>query len=907
MGDRSTRIALRQRARRRRDAGRLLYLPSGPAAGCASPRAPETGAPPAASARDSVRPLRTFFVRPTLPTVLSPLRDLAYNLAWAWNVDALDIFRRLDGDLWGATGHNPVRMLGLVGQERLRQAAEDDGFLAQLERVTQWFRTYTQAKRTWFDRVGVGDAKPLIAYFSFEYGLTECLPIYSGGMGVLAGDHLKSASDLGVPVVGVGLAYQEGYFQQYLNVDGWQGELYPDNDFYTMPMALELDAAGRPVTIGVEYPGRRIAAQVWRVQVGRVPLLLLDANLPENDPHDRLVTDRLYGGDPDMRIRQEILLGIGGMRALAAVGAQPTVCHMNEGHAAFLALERIRQLVHEHGVSFAEAAEVVETSNIFTTHTPVAAGIDYFGADLIGAYFSEYVRELGISVDDLLALGRQRADDPSEPFCMAVLAVRLSAYVNGVSKLHSQVSRQMWHNLWPGLPASESPITSVTNGVHLATWLAARDLAPLYDRYLSPRWREDPSDRRIWEGVQEIPDEELWRTHERCRERLVGYTRSLLRRTMERQGATPHEINRATEALDPAALTIGFARRFATYKRAMLLFRDPDRLAQLLGDRARPVQILIAGKAHPQDTPGHETIRQLIHLMRRDEFRGRIVFLVNYGVEMARYLVQGVDLWLNTPRRPLEASGTSGMKVAMNGGLNVSVLDGWWCEGYRPDLGWAVGRGEEYPDPETQDEVEARALYELLEKNIVPLFYDRGPDGLPRGWIARMKASIAGITPVFNTHRVVGEYTQRFYLPAHAAYRRLSEDGFAPARSLAAWRQRVRETWPQVRVVDVSVDGPEVLAVGDSLHVLARIRLGPLRPDEVLVQVLHGPVTAEGEIGTSNVVTMTLGEEACRGEAAFGTALVCAQSGLHGFLVRVLPRHPDLPDPFEPRLVVWSQ
>lgn len=854
-----------------------------------------------------MRPLRTFFVRPTLPPALTPLRDIAYNVAWAWHVDAVDLFRRLDRDLWEETGHNPVRMLGLVSQERLRQAAEDDGFLAQLERVTQWFRTYTQTTRTWFDRVGVGSKRPLIAYFSFEYGLTECIPIYSGGMGILAGDHLKSASDLGVPIVGVGLAYQEGYFQQYLNVDGWQGERYPDNDFYTMPMVLERDASGQPVTISVAYPGRRVVAHIWRVQIGRVPLLLLDANLPQNDPHDRLVTDRLYGGDADMRIRQEILLGIGGVRALAALGMRPSVCHMNEGHAAFLALERIRQLVQEHGLSFAEATEVVKTSNLFTTHTPVAAGIDYFGADLIEAYFGEYVRELGITLPELLALGRQRANDPSEPFCMTVLAIRLSAYVNGVSKLHGQVSRQMWHNLWPGLPASEAPITSLTNGVHIPTWLAAHDLAPLYDRYLSPRWRDDPSDRRIWEGVYEIPDEELWRTHERCRERLVAYARTVLRRTMQDQGATPQEITRAAEALDPTALTIGFARRFATYKRALLLFRDPDRLAKLLNDGAWPVQILIAGKAHPQDMPGHETIRQLIHIIRREEFRGRVIFLVNYGIEMARYLVQGVDLWLNTPRRPLEASGTSGMKVAMNGGLNVSVLDGWWCEGYRPDLGWAIGRGEEYPDPETQDEVESRALYDLLEKTIIPLFYDRGPDGLPRGWIARMKASMASITPVFNTHRMVAEYTQRFYLPAHAAYWRLSEDSFGAARSLAAWRQRVREAWPAVRIAAVSVDGPEVLAVGDTLKVSAHVQLGTLRPDEVLVQLLHGPVTAEGEIGASDVVTMTLEEYTGHGEAVFSAGLVCALSGLHGFLVRVLPRHPDLPDPFDLRLVVWAQ
>lgn len=853
-----------------------------------------------------MRPLRTFFVRPTLPPALAPLRDLAYNLVWAWNADAIDLFRRLDRELWETTGHNPVRMLGLLSQERLRHAAEDEAFLAQLERVTEWFRSYLENKRTWFDRLGVGPGRPLIAYFSFEYGLTECLPIYSGGMGILSGDHLKSASDLGVPVVGVGLAYQEGYFQQYLNADGWQGELYPDNDFHTLPMTLEVDSSGKPITITVDYPGRQVVAQIWRVQVGRVPLFLLDANRAENDPGDRLVTDRLYGGDVDMRIRQEIMLGIGGMRALAALGCIPTVCHLNEGHAAFQALERIRLIMQQHGVTFAEACEVVKMSNIFTTHTPVAAGIDYFGPDLMEAYFGAYVRELGISMHDLLALGRQRPDDPSEPFCMAVLAIRLSAHVNGVSKLHGQVSRQMWHNLWPGLPADEAPITSVTNGVHIDTWLAQRDLAPLYDRYLGPRWREDPTDRQIWERIHEIPDEELWRTHERRRERLVAYARRKVRETLEEQGATSDEASRAAEALDPAALTIGFARRFATYKRALLLFRDPERLARILNDRSRPVQLLIAGKAHPLDVPGHETIRTLIHHIRREEFRGRVVFLVNYSMEMARYLVQGVDLWVNTPRRPLEASGTSGMKVALNGGLNVSVLDGWWAEAYRPEVGWAIGRGEEYADPETQDAVEARALYDLLEKSIIPLFYDRGADGLPHGWIARMKASIAHIAPYYNTHRVVSEYTQRFYLPAHAAHQRLSGDGLAAARQLAAWRKRVTEAWPAVRIAAVHADGPETVAVGDTLHVEAQVYLGALRPDEVLVQLLHGPVDASGEIGPNNVVTMTLNGEAPGGVATFGARLVCGQSGLHGYLVRVVPRHPDLPNPFEPRLVVWS-
>ncbi len=647
-----------------------------------------------------MRPSHTFRVIPSLPASLERLRDLAYNLSWAWNHDAIDLFRRLDRDLWETTLHNPVLMLGTIRQERLEEVMADDGFMAHLERVGRDLDRYMQARNTWYSKNCPNGDGARIAYFSAEFGLTECLRIYSGGLGILAGDHLKSASDLGLPLVGVGLLYQQGYFRQYLNPDGWQQEQYPDNDFYNLPLTLERQLSGAPLTVEVEYPGRTVKAQVWRVQVGRVPLYLLDTNVEGNRPDDRDITDQLYGGDSDMRIRQEILLGIGGIRALEILGLRPTVCHMNEGHSAFLALERIRLLMQDCQLTFAEAREAAMAGNVFTTHTPVPAGIDRFHPDLIDQYFSGYYPRLGLSRHEFLGLGRMNPNDPNGYFCMAVLAMRLAYRINGVSQLHGRVSRQMWQEVWPQVPADEVPILGITNGIHPRSWIS-NDMAGLYDRYLGPRWSDRPADAKIWQQATRIPDEELWRTHERRRERLVTFARGRLRDHLEQQGGSPSEIGHADEVLDPEALTIGFARRFATYKRATLLFRDLERLARILGDKDRPVQLIFAGKAHPQDNAGKELIRQIIHLARRQEFRNRIVFLEDYDMDVARYLVQGVDVWLNTPRRPHEASGTSGMKATANGGLNLSILDGWWDEGYTPDTGWAIGGGEEYRDDQS--------------------------------------------------------------------------------------------------------------------------------------------------------------------------------------------------------------
>jgi starch phosphorylase len=724
-------------------------------------------------------------------------------------------------------------------------------------------------------------------------------------MGLLAGDHIKSASDLGIPFAGVSLLYQEGYFRQYLNTDGWQLERYLNNDFHNMPVRLERDASGEPLKVSVDYPGRRCTAQVWRIDVGRAPLYLLDANLPENTPHDRQVTTRLYQGDLDMRIRQEILLAIGGMRALAALGREPTVCHMNEGHAAFLAIERIRRLMAVEKLSFHEARQIAQAGNVFTTHTPVPAGIDLFGPALIDEYFGSVYGELGISRDEFLGLGRQNPFDGQEPFSMAVLAIRLAEHVNGVSKLHGRVSRKMFQGVWPEVPVDEVPIGSITNGVHVGFWAAGSEMEPLYDRYLGPEWRDDPSDGELWQGIYQVPAEEIWRAHERGRERLVSYARERLRRQAEQRGAPASEIGQASELLNPDVLTIGFARRFATYKRALLLFKDLERLQAILSDRARPIQFIVAGKAHPQDLPGRETIRQLVHQSRRPELANRIVFVEDYDIDVARQLVQGVDVWLNNPRRPHEASGTSGMKVAVNGGLNASILDGWWDEAYTPELGWAIGRGEEYADTDYQDTVESRQLYDLLEKEIVPLFYDRGSDGLPRGWIARMKTSIATNAPQFSTHRMVQEYFVKAYLPAGERYVRLLAEGGRTARELAAWKRGVVDSWRDVKVLDVQSDGTGEVKVGTRLDVRAKVALGQLRPEDVRVELFAGEIDPSGAIADGKCMPMSV-ESSQDGTVQFRGTLVLDGSGRRGFTVRVVPSHPGLAPLPEPGLIRWA-
>lgn len=852
------------------------------------------------------RSIRTFTVLPHLPERLQGLQKLAYNMWWCWNHEAVSLFRRIDADLFEAVENSPVKLLGTIDQSRLEALTQDDGFLVHMDRVEQNLNNYMTAT-TWFQET-YGDRHPArIAYFSAEFGIHESVPVYSGGLGVLAGDHLKAASDLGIPLVGVGLMYREGYFRQYLNVDGWQQERYPENDFFNLPLIPETRKDGSPLLVSIPFPGREVWVRIWRIQVGRVPLYLLDTNIANNSADDRNITAQLYGGDTDMRIRQEMILGMGGIRALRALGKTPTVCHMNEGHSAFCGLERIRAMMEENNLDFAAAREAVAAGTCFTTHTPVPAGNDVFPPQLIDHYFSGYLPQLKIDRNEFLGLGRQSPRDPNEPFCMTVLAIRLSNSSNGVSKLHGTVSRKMWRNIWPELPEAEIPIHSITNGIHTRSWISP-EISQLFDRYLGIQWEERPTDHSIWKRVELIPDAELWRTHERRRERLVAFARSRLKSQLKRRGAPPGEVARADEVLDPEALTIGFARRFATYKRGTLIFRNLERLASIINHKDRPVQLIFAGKAHPRDHGGKELIAEIVHMSRRPELRRRVVFLEDYDYNVARYLVQGVDVWLNNPRRPLEASGTSGMKICPNGGINLSILDGWWVEGYAHDNGWAIGAGEEYTENERlyQDDVESRAIYDLLEQEIVPLYYTRSSDGLPRGWLKVMKRSMSTNSPVFNTNRMVQEYMEKCYCPAAERFTMLAKDNLSQALDLSHWRRRLLQGWSQIRVEAVEASGADPMHVGAEMQVKARVQLGGFSPEDVEVQLFHGVVDSLGEIPNPLTVAMSHNGAHDGSTWLFHGTIPCRSSGQHGFAVRVLPKHPALASPFETGMVCWG-
>ena len=852
--------------------------------------------------------LHRFTVVPRLPSPLAPLREIAYNLYWAWDSVARELFVRIDPDLWEEVHGNPIELLSSVGQQRLDELAADDAFVSHLETAYAQFRHY-MSREGWFTKRFPETASARIAYFSMEYGLHQSLPIYSGGLGVLAGDHLKTASDLGLPLVGVGLAYAEGYFRQVLNDDGWQGERYPINDWHRLPVQPVLEASGKRLIIRVTYPHGTVFAQLWRVQVGRIPLLLLDANLEENAPADRAITGPLYGGDQEFRVRQEIMLGIGGVHALEAVSLSPTVCHMNEGHSAFLALERIGRVMRERGSTFQVASEACSAGNIFTTHTPVPAGNDAFAPDLVRPYLEPYRAALGITEEELLSLGRFTPGDKVAPFSMPILAIHTADHYNGVSKLHGEVSRRMWKALWPDLPDHEIPILSVTNGVHTASWVSD-EMGALFSRYVGPRWAETPDDAEIWERVAEIPDAELWATHEHRRHRLVTLTRRWLRATAVKRRAAQSEIQACDEVLDPRALTIGFARRFATYKRAALLFSDLERVKRLLGDPDRPVQLVFAGKAHPQDKGGKELIRTIVHASRDPKLRGKVVFIEDYDMRIARTMVSGVDVWLNTPRRPLEASGTSGMKAAANGALNVSVLDGWWAEAWAShgnDVGWAIGRGEEYTNDQG-DRVEAEELYDLLEREVVPLFFQRETrDRIPRAWIKKMKGAISKLVPQFNTARMVREYAERFYVPSIRLAHEMMDGELAGATRLTSWKQRVREAWPRVEIKDLRTSSPSELQVGEAMKVEASVQLGALAPGDVAVELYHGPTAGGHELLRGEVVRMRLdGNGGAHGLYRFIGEIPTRDSGAHAFTARVMPWNASMSHPYETSLVRWA-
>ena len=835
-----------------------------------------------------MRAVRTFTVRTPLPAGLEPLRDLAMNLRWSWDERTEALFASVDPVQWDGAGHDPIALLADVGSERLEALAADPGFVGEVQRAAADLQSYL-GRPGWSQ---LGGALRRVAYFSPEFGISEALPQYSGGLGVLAGDHLKAASDLGLPLVGVGLFYRYGYFRQSLDADGWQDQQYPHLDPHAMALTL-VDG----VKVEIELGDGDLVAQLWRAQVGRVSLFLLDTDIEENDEAERLVTDRLYGGGPEHRIRQEILLGMGGLRALRALGEETQVLHTNEGHAGFLTLERVRELITESGLSLAEAVEATRAATIFTTHTPVSAGIDRFPRELMERYFKRWATACGVSIDELMTLGHEEGEGPDAPFNMAVLGLRMSGRANAVSKLHARVTQGMFSFLWPQLTEEEVPVVPVTNGVHFPTWVAP-EVAQLFRESIGEGWPS--ASQEDWGRVERLSDDDVWSARRAGRARLV----EAARRRHPPPGPPPR--------LDPDALTIGFARRFAPYKRATLLLSQPERLRALLLDAARPVQLVFAGKAHPADDAGKELIRSIVHFSRDPAVRDRFVFVQDYDIGVARAFYQGADVWLNTPRRPMEACGTSGEKAALNGTLNLSVLDGWWDEMYEStemgrSNGWAIDSAEYESDEARRDEHEANSLFVLLEHEVVPLFYDRpSPDAAPHGWCSKVRDAWASLGPQVSAARMVREYTEVLYEPTASRVDALSADGFQRARSLSEWKRRAASQWPAVQIREVSASDA-ALDLGGSREVEVKVELGDLGPSDAVVQAVHGTVGAGAELSPhgSPVALSHAGEE--DGLHVYRGTITGSRSGRYGIGVRVVPAHPDLAHLLELGLTTWAE
>ena len=846
--------------------------------------------------------IKLFNVAPSMPAKLAFLELLSRNLWWCWNLGAIELFRRINPQLWKETGSNPLEFLNRVPQKRFEDLASDEGFLSHLGEVKERFETELLCSA---DGQIVRLQPQCVAYFSLEYGIHESMRLYSGGLGVLAGDHLKAASDLNIPLVAVGLMYRQGFFQQYLNNDGWQQESYPENEIHLLPLKKAYDTAGNPVRVTVPLPECQLKAVVWQLDVGRIPLFLLDANIPDNPPELRNITSELYVGDRLIRLRQELLLGIGGYRALLEMGYDPYLCHMNEGHAAFVSLARISHLMKSKGLDLDTVLEIVPRTSVFTTHTPIPAGNEAFAVDLVKPHLEALQKDLGIDPAAVLSWGQPPQDNNLGELSMTILGLRMSKYSNGVSRLHGTVERKIWTHLWPGLHEDEIPIGHITNGIHVPSWLS-REMAILFERYLGPDWRENPSDPGVLSRVADIPEEEMWRAHELGRSRLIRTTRELAEKQLSMRNATRTEILQAKSIFGYDVLTIGFARRFATYKRAVLLLQDLSRLEALLCNETRPVQIIFAGKAHPADNAGKDLIRHIVHLARKPSLKGHIIFLENYDIHMARYLVQGADIWLNTPRRPLEASGTSGMKAAVNGVINVSILDGWWDEGYSSECGWAIGHGEEYNDPAYQDTVESQALYNVLENEVIPCFYDRPSRDVPERWTRVMKASIKMALGYFTSDRMVREYNARSYKPALEAYQQLVSAKADYAHKLVAQRARLQSLWSQIKIeLPVADKEQSLMHVGDKFTVTSHVHLGDLRPEEVDVEVYFGTVNSQNQIAESHVEQMTLAEDHGKGDFTYKQCITCRSTGRYGFTTRVTP-HGNEWKGIMPGFITWA-
>ncbi|MFH2064503.1 MAG: alpha-glucan family phosphorylase [Pseudomonadota bacterium] len=845
---------------------------------------------------------QTFQVFPNIPEPLSATSKLTRNLWWCWHLDAIELFRRLDPKMWKQSGQNPILFASMLTQKDLEDLTDDDSFLAHQKRVWELYEKQVVEPVDYSDTPFVKHGT--IAYFSMEFGIHESLPLFAGGLGVLAGDHLKAASDMGIPITGVGLFYRRGYFHQYLNGDGWQQEEYPETDIYHIPVKRAKDASGNEVFVKIELPIGEILAMVWVIKVGRISLFLLDTNLPENPPEIRNITSSLYSSDPKIRLVQEVLLGIGGMRALDRMGIRPVVCHMNEGHCAFANLERLALMMEQNNLDLKVAREIITRTTVFTTHTPVSAGHDEFPVDMVRPYLLSFEKRFGVTVDEILSWGQSGAPSATAPLSMFVLALRMAQYCNGVSELHGRIARRMWAHVWPGHPEEEVPISHVTNGVHIPSWISIEN-SMLFNRYLGPEWELKHRETEIVNRIDGIYNEELWRAHELSRSRLIRTCRTIMGKQYKRRNASKSMMSEVESVLDHDVLTIAFARRFATYKRANLLLHDPKRFEGILTSTKYPVQFIFSGKAHPMDNEGKELIRRLIHFARNSNLRHRLIFLEDYNIDIARHLVQGADIWLNNPRRPFEACGTSGIKAAINGVLNVSILDGWWCEGYSEEVGWRIGNGEENDDHQYQDSIESQALYNLLENEVIPCFYDRKEGNLPERWLQKMKASMKMAMSGFSAMKMVDQYNESFYLPAAARMHELLKDDATEAKRLNVLQKRLRSNWGDIRIGRPvrNQDGP--FRVGNTFTITVEVNLGKLFPEEVDVELYYGNIKTIDSLTKGYVETMHVKESDGSGGFLYECSLSCQKAGRYGFTARVVPKG-DAVIRFTPGNITWA-
>ena len=845
-------------------------------------------------------------VTPQLPKRIEKLLVIANNLWWSWNTDFLNLFKRIDKDLWESVDKNPVKFLKLVSQERLENAVQNQDFLKEYDKISKNFEDYMSSKNTWFNKTYPNNKNDLIAYYSAEYGLDRILSIYSGGLGVLSGDHLKAASDLGIPLVAIGLLYKKGFFHQKINGYGSQEEEYVTADINNLPITPVKDVEGKDLLVHVKMPKKNLYLKVWQIAVGRVKLYLLDSDIDENINEYREITSTLYGGNQETRIQQEIVLGMGGTNLLRALGLNPTVYHMNEGHSAFLILELMKNIIKEKQISLDMAEEIIAAKTVFTTHTPVPAGNDIFPTYLVEQYFNGFWNRLGITKEEFLRLGmKPGADINSTGFNMGILALKFSGKKNGVSKLHGAVSRELFGEVWPNIAANESPIDYVTNGIHTCTWLAP-NMKKLYNEYLKPYWQDDIQNDDTWKKIEDIPNEKLWNVHMERKIKLLNLVKENVTNRLKRCGYGYNEINDITSKLNPNALTIGFSRRFATYKRATLIFRDLERITQILNNSQRPVQIIFAGKAHPSDQAGKDLIKYIHEISMKPQFKGKIFLLENYNIAISKYLVSGVDVWLNTPRRPMEASGTSGQKASVNGVINFSISDGWWAEGYNQENGWVIGTNAEYSSYEEQDKADSESIYATLENKIIPAYYDKNAKGISEKWIKLMKNSIMSTGGKYSTSRMLIDYTTKFYMPLCDLYNKYYTD-LSTVAEFNDWKENLYRNWNDIIIKQEKSNLDNITVdAGNKIEVKAKIYLPNISVDSVEVQVYYGQIFDNGVIDNISIIPMTLikKDEETK-EYEYKATVELTTGGNYGYTFRVMPRSDKILDPANLNLIKW--